>query len=64
MATKKTTTKTTQSDPQPTIGEYIDSRLYSMAMSGLFDQFGPSTESQIPGIVQDYIEKWRSIRYV
>lgn len=46
----------------PTIGKYIDSRLYSMKCYGLFDEIESPTESHISDIVKDYFDKYRYIR--
>lgn len=45
----------------PTIGKYIDSRLYSMKCYGLFEIESP-TESDISDIVEDYFDKYRYVR--
>ena len=54
----------TEPEPQPTIGEYIDRRLYSMACDDAFGQFGTTQEAVIPGIIQEYVSKWRRITYM
>jgi hypothetical protein len=56
--------KVAKPEPQSTIGEYIDDRLNSMARGGHFGGAGSiSKASAVWGIVEEYIEKFRVIRY-
>lgn len=61
-ATKNTKTK--KLEPQPTIGEYINDRLNSMAYGGHFGDPGCiSPAAALPGIIDEYIGKFRVVRY-
>ena len=61
---KATKTSSTKSKIPPTIGEYIDRRLYSMACGGHFGDPGCiSPAAALPGIIDEYIEKFRVVRY-
>jgi len=60
----KNTTKTTETELQPTIGEYIDNRLFNMACDDRFGQFGTSKEAVLPYIIQEYLARWTNIRYM
>ena len=62
----KKNTKKPAANPesQPTIGEYIDARLNSMASGGHFGGAGSiSKASAVWGIVEEYIEKFRVVKY-
>ena len=63
----KTTTKRTKKpvpEPQPTIGQYIDRRLNSMACNGDFGgNFSLSKEDAVVCLISEYMSKWDSIRY-
>jgi hypothetical protein len=66
---KKITKKTTASkkpapEPQPTIGQYIDRRLFSMACNGDFGgNFSLSPASVAVCLISEYMSKWDNIRY-
>lgn len=70
---KKTTKKTTKTkkasaavraEPQPTIGQYIDRRLNSMACNGDFGgNFSLSPASVAVCLISEYMSKWDNIRY-
>ena len=62
----KKATKKVPAKPElpPTIGEYIDDRLNSMAYGGHFGDPGCiSPAAALPGIIDEYIEKFRVVRY-
>jgi hypothetical protein len=63
---KNTNTKAKVANPEPqlTIGEYIDDRLNSMASGGHFGGAGSiSKASAVWSIVEEYIEKYRVVKY-
>jgi hypothetical protein len=49
---------------QPTIGEYIDQRLFSMASDGAFSESGTLTKRDaLEGIIEDYMDRYKFIKY-
>ena len=62
----KKATKKVPAKPElpPTIGEYINDRLNSMAYGGHFGGAGSiPVASAAMGLVEEYVEKYRIIRY-
>jgi len=63
-ATKNTKAKAKKLEPQPTVGEYINERLNSRACNGDFGGgFGISTACAARDALEEYIEKFRVVRY-
>lgn len=62
-APRATRTKV-KSEPMPTIGEYINRRLYAMACGGHFGDPGCiSPEAALPGIIDEYVNRYRFVRF-
>ena len=63
-ATKNTKAKAKNLEPQPTVGEYINTRLNSMACNGDFGGgFGISATAAVRDILNEYIKRWGTVRY-
>ena len=62
---RKAQTTKAKPEPQPTIGQYIDSRLTGMAYGGYFGDPGSmSKRAALEDIIGEYLEKYRTIRYM
>ena len=60
----RATSAKVKSEPMPTIGEYIDRRLYSMACNGLFgDPCSIDPRAALPGIIDEYVNRYRFVRF-